>query len=298
MRLPAITQYLGAVENPGNQFKTLHDFRVERDAYGEAAIITGSNGVVFKIIHNNNLKGLKCYITRRRFTRQIYRYAARLDSDLLCPAELIEEEVFISDMNEGGSFYDVVLMEWLQGYTLEREIRRAALTFNVGKLRLLSETFDRTVLRMLDEEWTHGDLKPENIMVDKEGRFRLIDLDAMFIPEFDGKTAVEMGTRNYQHPGRFQMAFDKHIDDYSIALISISLRYLADHPEAYGKYNNGDNIILIPDDVVHGRSPLYREITAWAEARGGHNLVEMCRTLKKDSPRIEGLGRMVADMNY
>ena len=83
---------------------------------------------------------------------------------------------------------------------------------------------------LLDREYAHGDLKPENIIVTPDGDMRAIDWDAAFTPELAGNPAPETGTAAYQHPLRTNELFDKHIDDYSIAMLSTMLHAAASTP--------------------------------------------------------------------
>ena len=53
-------------------------------------------------------------------------------------------------------------------------------------LSLLAGRFDRMALWLLQQPYAHGDIKPDNILVEPSGELRLIDLDGMFLPQFAG----------------------------------------------------------------------------------------------------------------
>jgi DNA-binding helix-hairpin-helix protein with protein kinase domain len=94
----------------------------------------------------------------------------------------------------------------------------------------LARNFDILCGELLAQEWAHGDLKPENIVVASDGGMTPVDCDAMWIPAFAGRRACELGTPPYRHPERDESWFDKRIDDYSIKFISAALHALALDP--------------------------------------------------------------------
>ncbi|UKI39907.1 MAG: hypothetical protein L6V35_04035 [Alistipes putredinis] len=81
--------------------------------------------------------------------------------------------------------------------------------------------------RLLKEEWAHGDLKPDNIIITPSGHGRLIDYDAAYVPDSGFDSTPEIGTPAYQHPLRDTGMYDKHIDDYPSALLSANLHLIA-----------------------------------------------------------------------
>lgn len=47
---------------------------------------------------------------------------------------------------------------------------------------------------LLSQEFVHGDLKPDNIIVREDGRLVLVDYDGMFVPAMRGQKARELGS--------------------------------------------------------------------------------------------------------
>ena len=70
------------------------------------------------------------------------------------------------------------------------------------------------------QEWAHGDLKPENIIVRPDGTLSLVDCDAMWIPALAGRPAVELGTPPWRDPARTPAHFDHTIDNHAVKEIS------------------------------------------------------------------------------
>jgi len=94
---------------------------------------------------------------------------------------------------------------------------------------------------------------------------RLIDYDGAYIGELAGRKAEVIGSPAYQHPSRDADFFGKAIDDYPIALISLSLHALALDPSLFGRYHDGENIIFDAAEVNRGKSALFdRLMREWA----------------------------------
>lgn len=292
--LPTISEYAFAVANPYGLFRTLGGVDPQFDAHGDVRFYAGGNSAVFPVVCGGDRKMLKCYIKRRLNTAEIYSYIDTHPDELLAPAHFLEKEIYVYDALGNGAYHDVALADRVEGVTLDTEIRRAAREFGKDRFRELSDSFDALAITLLGKEWAHGDLKPENIIVCPDGRFRLIDYDAMFIPSLAGRKTFELGTPPYQHPTRDEAFFCKSVDDYSIALISASLRALALNAGLFAKYNESDNIILNPRQILDGTSKAYDEILALFSTEGDHSSYRLAMTLGSPSPEIEDLARLLA----
>ena len=91
----------------------------------------------------------------------------------------------------------------------------AALTTLAGRWRELVALLQRS-------EFAHGDLQHGNVMVDQEGRLRLVDFDGVWIPQLSGQSPPsEFGHPNYQHP--LHHHWDRWLDTFSALVIYLSL---------------------------------------------------------------------------
>ena len=297
MRLPTIGQYLDSISHPFGLFRTLEGYEAKRDMFGEVSVRAGNNAAVFRLEGRETPLALKCYIKPGRFMREIYDYIERHPSRLMASGvRRLCRELYVYDHCGQGDYYDVTVSEWVEGESLDRMIRRAVVREERPLLQTLAERFDRLALDLLDEEWAHGDLKPDNIIVREDGTLVLIDYDAMFIPALAGEQTTEVGTLNYQHPLRDTSMFDKHIDDYSIVVISASLHALALDPSLYLRFNDSDNILLSPAEVIAGKSAAYDEILKTATAAGSHALVRMVRALTSPTPVIAEVKALLSNL--
>lgn len=292
--LPTISQYIQSVREPYALFKTLGMFECERDIDLEPKHSSGNNGVIFKITRNQSTLLLKCYTNSTEFSSAIYNFVGRLESRYMIKAQLLPSEMYVYDHCENGAFYDVVIAPWIEGETLDKTLRRAAIYGDVQQLTLLAERFDTMALYLLSQTWAHGDIKPENIIVTPELQLILIDYDAMFIPDLAGKTSYELGTPPYQHHLRNNTMFNKNIDDYSLAIISTLIHAVALQPAIYMEYLDNNTDDFNSTTIHNGQSQLYDIIRRIYIDNGLHSMVAMSELLLASSPLLPSLERIFA----
>jgi serine/threonine protein kinase len=218
--LPRVTDYVRAVENPHGVFRTLSEVTVCRNVYGDVELHSGNNSVIFTYMSGGVKRFLKCYIKPNPYLHAIYNYIERMRPPLLPSVRLLPRELYVTTLAGEAAWVDIVEGEWTEGQTLDQVLTQATKNSNTQKMRELARSFDEMCTELLAQEWAHGDLKPENIVVSPNGAMKLIDCDALWITEFAGLQAFELGTPPYCHPDRSESWFDKHIDDYSIEFIS------------------------------------------------------------------------------
>ncbi|MCC8019839.1 MAG: WG repeat-containing protein [Rikenellaceae bacterium] len=289
MQLPTISQYAGSVSDPAGLTRTLGEFIAERDYYGEVRIRTGNNACVFSVTCADRKLMLKCYIRPRNDLRAIYDYITGSGDKMFPDVRFLPDELLVFDHFGTGAYYDVVCGEWANGFTLDTEIRRACRENNRSRLTRLSETFDRLAFELLRREWAHGDIKPENIIVGPDGSMSLIDFDGLYFPDNPAPSHTEVGTPGYQHPARDESTYGKYIDDYPLALISVSIRALAADPSLYGRYNRADILLLNPAGISAGTCPAYGEVKTVLAHAGDFGHYRLALLLRNPHPRLEGL---------
>ncbi len=250
MQYPNITQYKEAILD-SDTFATIGDDIQPVKEGKDVVMASGNFACVFKMRHKGKFRALKCFtkdiLERSERQKQIVEYIKNNPSPYFIDYEYLENELWI-DIN-GGMEVPVSWMEWIEAPTLGQKIKEYCDTDNKDGLRLLTEKFREFALWILDQPFAHGDLKHDNILVKDDGSLVMVDYDGMFIPEFQGKKALELGSKCYQHPQRDIYFFDNNLDDFSILIIYISLIALCEFPEWYSKYNNGQNIIFDYGDL-------------------------------------------------
>lgn len=272
-------QYIKALNDTYGLTRTLGVIDVLRDAEGRPDFRVGNSSVIFRIRHKGRTCMLKCYTRPKRNLRKIYG------------DRCLHDELYIHTDRCHGEWVDVVLDRWIEGETLQKYLER----YGDDRERMASAAtaFDRMALKLLGEEWAHGDLKPENIIIDDDGELHLIDFDAMFRPEFAGQCSEETGTAAYQHPSRTTEYFDKSIDDYPIALISTALHALAVDPTLRERYDVEEILLIDPREATGVGSQALNEIIALFATKGMAVQYRIARLLRSHIPMLFGLKELM-----
>ena len=277
-----LRQYLLTLSDPEGLLRTLAGAEVCRDAQGRILYAAGNSAVVFRIRHRGQVRSLRCYLRPMRHLREIYR------------ERFLEKELYLYDTAGAGTWVDVVVGEWIEGETLSEAAERAAAERDTQRLQALAAAFDALAARLVSDDRAHGDLKPENIIVDAQGILRLIDFDAAYLPEFSGEQSPELGTAAYQHPARTAADFNAQLDDFPAALISTALHALALDPTLRERYPESDGLLFTPREILRGRDAAYREVMELFERRGMALQYRIARLLASPTPQLFGLAEFLA----
>lgn len=251
--MPTLRQYLFSLSDPYGLTRTLGEIEVCRNAAGYPIYSAGNTAVVFRVRHAGRQRALRCYFRPRENLETIYG------------GELLREELYIYDTPQSGTWVDVVLTDWIEGENFSEAIHAAATAHDRERLGALAATFDRLATTLLADSWAHGDLKPDNLILDHTDTLHLIDRDALFLPAFRGLRSPELGTRAFQHPARTAEEFNERLDDYPAALISTALHALRLDPTLYDRYGARDGLLFDPPRIA--RDPALQEaLQRFAEA--------------------------------
>ncbi len=244
---------------------------------GRPQYVTGNAAVTFFVRHDGHEKVLKCYTRENPNLRAIYG------------EQFLPQELCAVDMTGRPHRIDCLLTKRIDGPTLDCAIYDAA----PCELQALADAFDAMATELLGQERAHGDLKPENIIVAPDGTMRAIDWDSAFVPQLAGNTAPETGTAAYQHPGRTRELFDKHIDDYSIAMLSVLLHASAIDGATIDHYRRYREFALRPRDIARGDRRELERLTDLFAAHGMALQYRLARMLASPVPQLPGLGGMM-----
>lgn len=256
----------------------MKDIEVCREPSGRLSYSVGNSGVVFKIIVHGEQKLLKCYTRPKYNLREIYGN------------KLLANELFIyTDYHSNGRWVDVVMDDWIEGKTLQTGIDEAVESGDITELAMLATKFDRLALELLGRDWAHGDLNPENILIDREGELRLIDFDSVYLPQFAGQTSQELGTLAFQHPLRTIQLFDRTIDDYSIALISTALHAISIDKTILQRYRLEEGLLFNPAEILDHSSVALKEVLELFSERGMTPQYRIALLLYSHTPTLFGL---------
>lgn len=196
-----------------------------------STIAVGSNSVTARcrVMGRDGEWLVKCYVRKRRNLKAIYKDA------------YYERELGIFSIMGTIEYADIVLLPWVEGTPLDRLLGSTTTDYSA-----LSRAFDSMALSLLDSEYAHGDVKPENIIVRADGSMQLIDFDGAWLPSMKSCEADEIGTDGYRHPHREKGYLHKAIDDYPICVVSLMLATLAADRETFAPMLNSDMTLFNP----------------------------------------------------
>ena len=134
--------------------------------------------------------------------------------------------------------YPIVVMDWVEGEDLLKEIGRLAKAKDTDKLRELARKWVDLIFAMKKIQMAHGDLSGGNVMVRPNGELVLVDYDGLYLPDPELEQCVpeEFGEPDYQHPNRQQRPYNEHMDDFSALVIYLAILALCERPALFQKY--------------------------------------------------------------
>ena len=251
MQYPLISEYVKAIQDAGDNLEELAHLTPVLDDHGEPYRSSGAFAVVFKMQDKRTGKyyALKCFTEEQQGRAEAYRQIADeldlLDSPYITSVKYMEKELFVDSQCEEDEF-PVLLMDWVEGETMEAYI--AANYRNQSAMLMLSYRFGKMAAWLRTQSFSHGDIKPDNIIVRPDGSLTLVDYDGMFVPSMKGSQSPTIGTRDFSHPLRTVDDFDETIDDFSLASIALSLKAISMKSTLLDIYGASDRLLFSEND--------------------------------------------------
>ena len=251
MQYPLISEYVKAIQDAGDNLEQLAHLTPVLDDHGEPYRNSGAFAVVFKMQDKSTGKyyALKCFTEEQEGRADAYRQIADeldlLDSPYITSVKYMEKELFVDSQCEEDEF-PVLLMDWVDGETMEAYI--AANYRNQSAMSMLSCRFGKMAAWLRTQSFSHGDIKPDNIIVRPDGSLTLVDYDGMYVPSMKGSQSPTIGTRDFCHPLRTVDDFDETIDDFSLASIALSLKAISMKSTLLDIYGASDRLLFSEND--------------------------------------------------
>ena len=263
MIFPLLSEYVDAVMSPSESLDKLNYLHPVLDDTGRPVMSSGNFAVVFKMEDSSKKQyALKCFLRDQEGREQSYKLISdQLDliqSPFFLKVKYLEKEIFVDTSTSTETEFPVLIMDWVEGKTLDRYIReQRTSTF---RLRYLAYSFSVLANWLHEMPFAHGDLKPDNIIVKDDGQIVLVDYDGMFIHPMLGQEAREIGSPDFRHPARTSKQFDEHIDDFPLVSILLSLKLISLKPELIDNYGAQDRLLFSASDYQNPDScPLFKD---------------------------------------
>ena len=251
MQYPLISEYVKAIQDAGDNLEQLAYLTPVLDDHGEPYRSSGAFAVVFKMQDKSTGKNyaIKCFTEEQEGRADAYRQIAdeldMVDSPYITSVKYMEKELFVDSQCEEDEF-PVLLMDWVDGETMEAYI--AANYRNQSAMLMLRYRFGKMAAWLRTRPFSHGDIKPDNIIVRPDGSLTLVDYDGMFVPSMKGSQSPTIGTRDFSHPLRTVDDFDETIDDFSLASIALSLKAISMKSTLLDIYGASDRLLFSEND--------------------------------------------------
>ena len=251
MQYPLISEYVKAIQDAGDNLEQLAHLTPVLDDHGEPYRSSGAFAVVFKMQDKSTGKyyALKCFTEEQQGRAEAYRQIADeldlLDSPYITSVKYMEKELFVDSQCEEDEF-PVLLMDWVDGETMEAYI--AANYHNQSAMSMLCYRFGKMTAWLRTQSFSHGDIKPDNIIVRPDGSLTLVDYDGMFVSSMKGCKSPTIGTKDFCHPLRTMDDFDETIDDFSLASIALSLKAISMNSTLLDIYGASDRLLFSEND--------------------------------------------------
>ena len=252
MQYPLLSEYVSAITHASENLDQLKHLEVVQDEHGEPYRSSGAFAVVFKMRdpRTGQLYALKCFTEEQEGRAEAYR---KIEEELevagttyLTSMRYYERELFVDSSVSSESEFPVLLMDWVEGSTMELYIREHYR--DSYAMEMLCYRFCRLAAYLRSQPFAHGDVKPDNIMVSDAGTLTLIDYDGMFVPSMQGESSPTLGTEEFRHPLRTPELFDATIDDFALASIALSLRAIALDSQLLDQYGAPDRLLFSAND--------------------------------------------------
>ena len=252
MQYPLLSEYVSAITHASENLDQLKHLEVVQDEHGEPYRSSGAFAVVFKMRdpRTGQLYALKCFTEEQEGRAEAYR---KIEEELevagttyFTSMRYYERELFVDSSVSSESEFPVLLMDWVEGSTMELYIREHYR--DSYAMEMLCYRFCRLASYLRSQPFAHGDVKPDNIMVSDTGTLTLIDYDGMFVPSMQGESSPTLGTEEFRHPLRTPELFDATIDDFALASIALSLRAIALDSQLLDQYGAPDRLLFSASD--------------------------------------------------
>ena len=232
---------------------------------------------MFQAVVDGSPQAVRCYIRNDASSRDRYSaLSTYLTSHDLSPH--VSGTIWLdSAIRVNNATWPVLQMGWIDGRTLNEYVDFLVADPNVTALATLAGRWREMVALLQNSGFAHGDLQHGNVMVDQEGKLRLVDFDGVRIPQLaEHPPPSEYGHANYQHPARRD--WGRWLDTFSALVIYLSLVALSKDPSLWLALYNSKNLLFAKADFF----PPF-ETQAWKQLAALHDpqVDELTRRLQE-----------------
>ena len=235
MSLPTKDEISQAIERKGTlKVPQLNGFSPIPGLLGPESY-TGGFCIVFPFQKGNEKKAVRVWHQEIGNIKQRYNLISadihKYGAPYLCDVDFIEDGLDVD-----GTLIDIVTMDWIEGLPLKKYIQTILdSNYDESKKKILLKELAEKLLQMFEyfhcQEFSHGDLQHDNIIITNTGDVKVIDYDCFYTPALGSKFfQTTSGYKGYQHPSRFtgQIISNEKADFFSELIIYLSVLALSE----------------------------------------------------------------------
>ena len=247
MPWPGIAEFSNAIQTPRRCFADPELSGGELAVYdrggraGMPIVSAGNFAAVYRVSNQGRSFAVRCFT--RAVNDQHERYG-HLDAFLRAtlPPAFVEFEYLQQGILVAGNWYPIVKMEWVNGGPMNKFVQNNLGTPN--SLQIIAARWRGLVSALRSLNIAHNDLQHGNVMVQQDRSLRLVDYDAMFLPQYLGQTSPENGHQHFQHPLKTSQNYNESVDNFPALVIYLSVLALAADPGLWDRFYNDDNLLF------------------------------------------------------
>ena len=247
MPWPGIAEFSGAIQNPRRCFADPELSGGELAVYdrggraGMPVVSAGNFAAVYRVSNQSRSFAVRCFTRAVNDQHERYGQLGTFLRATLPPAfvefEYVEQGILVA-----GDWFPIVKMEWVNGEPMNKFVQN---NLNVpNSLQIIAARWRGLVSALRSLNIAHNDLQHGNVMVQQDRSLRLVDYDAMYLPQYAGQTSPENGHQHFQHPLKTSRNYNESVDNFPALVIYVSLLALVADPVLWGRFHNDDNLLF------------------------------------------------------
>ena len=245
MGYPTLEQYNEAFQQPLRSILSdaeLNGGSIATTGLGLPLALCGGFALTYTLKTNKSKYAVRCFHKQSNALENRYQSITKRLKSLKSPY-FVDFEFQPNGVKVQGSNYPIVKMAWAEGTTLGQFIE--ANHKNTLQISNLINSLGSLSAYLESQNIAHGDISPDNVMVSDSGKkLQLIDYDGMFVDEIKTLGSSELGNRNFQHPKRASINFDKSLDRFSFIELTLALQIIKEKPDQWIKTQSDANAFL------------------------------------------------------
>ena len=297
MAWPGVAEFSKAIQNPGLCFEDWELTQGNVATYprggraGMPIVSSGNFASVYRVSCNGGDYAVRCFTRTVRDQRNRYM---QLDNFLRTriPQSFVVFQFLEKGILVEGNWYPLVKMEFVDGRPLDKFVED---NLNApDNLQRIAARWRGAVSEIGGLGIAHNDLQHGNVMVESDRTIRLVDYDAMYLPQYQGQTSPEDGHQNFQHPLKTIKNYSVDVDNFPALVIYVSLLAIAADPGLFQRFHNDDNLIFTKKDYQDpANSECFRILKNQNPDDAVRHLTEelekFCSVAVEDVPKLEEL---------